>query len=140
MVNRRRTTDQRWSTTVVNGGQQRSTPPDHRRTTGQRWRSTKFNGGGPSLTTAGPPPDHRSTVVDGKSIGGPGRVLGRVWTGIGPGMVGSWAGSGSGIGPGLVGSWAGSWVESGRVENKPSQESNSRPLGVKLCTHSLPLC
>ncbi|GKD86153.1 hypothetical protein Tco_1357307, partial [Tanacetum coccineum] len=50
-VNRRQTTDQRWSTTAVNSGQ-------HRRTTGQR-RSTVVDY---RSTTVGPPSDHRWTT------------------------------------------------------------------------------
>ncbi|GKB74356.1 hypothetical protein Tco_0935768 [Tanacetum coccineum] len=56
-----RTTGQRWSTATVNGGQRRSTAADHRR------------------TTAGPPVNHQSTVVDRQSTGGS-------WLGLGPGL------------------------------------------------------
>ncbi|GJR46544.1 putative reverse transcriptase domain-containing protein [Tanacetum coccineum] len=53
----------------VNGGQRRSTTTDHRR------------------TTAGPPVNHRSTVVDRQSTGG-----------VRLGQVKEWAGSGQGMG------------------------------------------
>ncbi|GKD72342.1 retrovirus-related pol polyprotein from transposon TNT 1-94, partial [Tanacetum coccineum] len=70
-INRRRTTGQRWSTTVVNGGQRRSTPPDPRSTVvndgSQRW-STAVNTAGPPVNGGGQRwstvADHRSTVVD----------------------------------------------------------------------------
>ncbi|GJY72960.1 hypothetical protein Tco_0477391 [Tanacetum coccineum] len=69
-VNRRWTTGQRWSTAAVNGGQRRSTPPDHRR------------------TTAGPSPDHQST-----SGSWPGIRPGQVGSGSGQDRV--WSGSSS---------------------------------------------
>ncbi|GKD20839.1 hypothetical protein Tco_1222542 [Tanacetum coccineum] len=125
---------QRWSTAAVNGGQRRSTPPDHRstatindgqqrrttvdhrrttvdhrRTTGQRRWSTTVNGGEPPLTTAGPPVNHWVMV-------GSGRVKGRVR----PGQVGSWAGSGSGLvrvefglGPPRGTTWQLTWIMRG---------------------------
>ncbi|GKG06698.1 hypothetical protein Tco_0329667, partial [Tanacetum coccineum] len=58
---------------AVNDGERWRTTVDHRRTTGQRRRSTTVNGGGSPLTTTGPPVNHRSTVVDGKSTGRPGQ-------------------------------------------------------------------
>ncbi|GJX81150.1 hypothetical protein Tco_0329299 [Tanacetum coccineum] len=62
---------QRWPTTVNSGGP----PSDHRRTTGQRRR-----------TTARPPVNHQSTVVDRQSTTGSGRVVGRSgyrsWAGL----------------------------------------------------------
>ncbi|GKE43601.1 hypothetical protein Tco_1470885 [Tanacetum coccineum] len=48
-------------------------PPDDRSTVvnGGQWRrSTTVNGGEPPLTTAGPPVNHRSTVVDLQSTDG----------------------------------------------------------------------
>ncbi|GKG26623.1 hypothetical protein Tco_0402326 [Tanacetum coccineum] len=78
--------------TVVNGGQRRSTKTVNGASDGQRWRSTTVNSGGHRRTTGQPPPDHRSTVVDRQSTAGSGRVVGWVWLG----QVGSWAGSGSG--------------------------------------------
>nr|GEY68004.1 hypothetical protein [Tanacetum cinerariifolium] len=59
----------------------------HRWTTGRRWRSMKANDGGqrwcndsaPSLTTAGPSPDHQSTVVDRQSMNGSGYHV-QEWT------------------------------------------------------------
>ncbi|GKE40964.1 hypothetical protein Tco_1464369, partial [Tanacetum coccineum] len=64
---------------------------------GQRRQSTVTNDGQWRRTTAGPPPDHRSTtgqrrltasqpVSHGWVWSGSGRVLGRVRSGLGPGL------------------------------------------------------
>ncbi|GJU96824.1 hypothetical protein Tco_1321580 [Tanacetum coccineum] len=63
-------------------------------TGGQLWRSATVNDGGPPLTTAGPPVNHWSTMVDRQSIGGSTR---KVRLGLRPGQVGSWAGSSRGM-------------------------------------------
>ncbi|GKE44021.1 hypothetical protein Tco_1471305, partial [Tanacetum coccineum] len=38
--------------------------------TTDQWQSTTISGGGPPLTTAGPPVNHRSTVVDRQPMAG----------------------------------------------------------------------
>ncbi|GKG38485.1 hypothetical protein Tco_0460197, partial [Tanacetum coccineum] len=58
----------------------------------QRWPTT-INGDGQ-------PSDHQSTVVDRQSTG-------RSWSGLGPGQVGSWAGSGRVLGRVWIGSGLG---------------------------------
>ncbi|GKF29875.1 hypothetical protein Tco_0096217 [Tanacetum coccineum] len=115
-----------WSTTVVNGGQRRSTPPDHRSTAavndGQRWRTTV---------------DHRRTT---------GQLVGRVgyWAGYWAksgrvtGLDRVWIGSGSGLDRHVA---SPEWATCHNMENPHPRQawgSNSRPLEERLC--ALPLC